>query len=149
MLTKRPARISSLLPADWCDGYPNVWLGTTVDDKRHGLPRVDVLRILPAAVRFLSVEPLLEGLGEFDLSGISWVIVGGESGRGARPFDLDWARSIKTQCLTSGARFFMKQLGARPEMTPGPIAWPSTDAKGGNMAEWPEDLRVQDFPEAR
>lgn len=153
MLTKRPARIAANLPADWGSGYPNVWLGTTVENRANGIPRVTVLRTLPAVVRFLSVEPLIEDPGPIPLSGggvrgdeIHWVIVGGESGHGARPFNLDWARTIKAQCLASGARFFMKQLGARPEMTPGPIAWPSTDAKGGNMAEWPKDLRVQDIP---
>jgi protein gp37 len=115
MLTKRPARIRLCLPSDWGDGYHNVWLGTTVEDRKHGLPRIDVLRAIPARVRFLSMEPLLEDPGVMDLSGISWVIIGGESGHLARPFQEDWARNIIGQCRASGVRCFIKQdSGPRP-----------------------------------
>jgi protein gp37 len=90
---------------------PNVWLGVSVEDRRYGVPRIDHLRATPAAVRFLSVEPLLEDLGELDLHGIDWVIVGGESGLGARPMQPEWVRSIRDQCVAAGVRFFFKQWG--------------------------------------
>lgn len=110
LLTKRSDRIADALPADWGpDGYPNVWLGVSVENRRHGLPRVDHLRSIPAVVRFLSCEPLLEDLGEFDLTGIDWVIVGGESGPGHRPMDHEWARSIRRLCDRMGTAFFFKQ----------------------------------------
>jgi protein gp37 len=117
ILTKRPERILDHLPADWGNGYSNVWLGVSVEDRRFGLPRIDVLRPVPATVRFLSVEPLLEDLGQLDLTGIDWVIVGGESGPDFRPMDHDWARSIRDQCDAAGVAFFMKQSAApRTEM---------------------------------
>ncbi len=90
---------------------PNVWLGVSVEDRKYGLPRIDILRDTPAAVRFLSVEPLLEDLGPLDLRGIHWVIVGGESGPGARPPDGAWVRSIRDQCAGQGVPFFFKQWG--------------------------------------
>ena len=93
---------------------PNVWLGVSVEDRKYGLPRVDILRTIPAAVRFLSVEPLLEDLGDFDMTGIHWVIVGGESGHKSRPFDLAWARRIRDQCKEQVVPFFFKQTGDRP-----------------------------------
>ena len=90
---------------------PNVHLGVSVEDKRFGLPRIEHLRRTPAALRFLSIEPLLEDLGEIDLTGIGWVIVGGESGLGARKMDPAWARSIRDQCIAAGVPFFFKQWG--------------------------------------
>jgi protein gp37 len=90
---------------------PNVWLGVSVEDRKYGLPRIDILRDTPAAVRFLSVEPLLEDLGAIDLTGIHWVIVGGESGPGARPMNGAWVRSIRDQCAAQGVAFFFKQWG--------------------------------------
>lgn len=90
---------------------PHVWLGVSVEDRKYGLPRIDILRATPAAVRFLSVEPLLEDLGDLDLRGIHWVIVGGESGAGARPMDGAWVRSIRDQCAEQGVPFFFKQWG--------------------------------------
>jgi protein gp37 len=92
-------------------GPPNVWLGVSVEDRKYGLPRIDILRETPAAVRFLSVEPLLEDLGPLDLRGIHWVIVGGESGANARPLDGAWVRSIRDQCAEQGVAFFFKQWG--------------------------------------
>lgn len=91
---------------------PNVHLGVSVEDKKYGLPRIDHLRRVPAAVRFLSIEPLLEDLGEIDLTGIHWVIVGGESGPGARPMHPDWVRPIRDQCIAAKVPFFFKQWGA-------------------------------------
>lgn len=87
---------------------PNVWLGVSIED-RAALPRVDDLRATPAAVRYLSIEPLLEDLGHIDLTGISWVIVGCESGPGARPMHTDWVRSLLYQCRREDVAFFYKQ----------------------------------------
>jgi protein gp37 len=89
----------------------HVHLGVSVEDRKYGLPRIEHLRQTPATVRFLSIEPLLEDLGTLDLTGIHWVIVGGESGHGARPMHPDWARSIRDQCVAAGVPFFFKQWG--------------------------------------
>lgn len=89
----------------------NVWLGVTVENKFDGLPRIDKLRQLKATVLFLSVEPLLEDLGQIDLTNIKWVIVGGESGNRARPMEKCWVENIKTQCETNDVAFFFKQWG--------------------------------------
>lgn len=140
---------SMWLAVNW--PLPNVWLGCSVED-RVRKERIDYLRNTPAAVRFLSLEPLLEDLGEIDLTGISWVIVGGESGHGARPFNIDWARSIIGQCKNAGVAAFVKQLGAKPEGPCGAVKnmpLEFNDRKGGDMSEWPEDLRVREFPEVR
>jgi protein gp37 len=94
--------------------HPRIQVGVSVEDRKYGVPRIDVLRRIPAAVRFLSVEPLLEDVGKLDLAGIHQVIVGAESGRGARPFQEDWARSLRDQCQEQGVAFFYKQkLDAR------------------------------------
>jgi protein gp37 len=108
ILTKRAARLAKLAPQlDW---PANVWMGTSVETADH-LDRLDHLRQVPAAVRFVSAEPLLGPLDDMDLSGIGWVIVGGESGPNARPMHPDWARSIRDQCQDSGVAFFFKQWG--------------------------------------
>lgn len=88
---------------------PNVHVGVSVENREYGLPRIDHLRKVPAAVRMLSIEPLLEDLGTIDLDGIGWVIVGSESGNGARPMNEDWVRSIRDQCAIRGVPFFYKQ----------------------------------------
>jgi protein gp37 len=113
VLTKRAARMREMLsgPLAFAARLPNVWWGVSVEDRRHGLPRIDLLRTAPAVVRFLSVEPLLEDLGTLDLTGIHWVIVGGESGHGARPMLPAWVRAIRDQCEAAGVRFFFKQWG--------------------------------------
>jgi len=90
--------------------FPNVWLMTSVEDGPRK-PRIDILRTIPAAVRGLSLEPLLGDLGELNLDGIHWVICGGESGPGARPMHPDWVRSIRDQCKAADVRFFFKQFG--------------------------------------
>ena len=116
LLTKRPENMLKMLPTpaigtpEWGEGWRNVWLGTTVENKAT-LRRADVLRAIPAAVRFLSIEPLLEDIGEIDLSGISWIIVGGESGSSARPMHPEWARSLRDQCKAAGVPYFFKQWG--------------------------------------
>ena len=109
VLTKRAERM-----AEFCRGVTvpdNVWLGVSVENRKHGLPRIPVLRGVNARVRFLSVEPLLGDLGAFDLTGISWVIVGGESGHRARPMKPAWVDRIKWQCDAAGVAFFFKQWG--------------------------------------
>ena len=90
---------------------PNIWWGVSVENRQHGLPRIDHLRSAPACTRFLSVEPLLEDLGTIDLTGIHWVIVGGESGHGARPIQKEWILSLRDQCRAAGVPFFFKQWG--------------------------------------
>jgi len=90
----------------------NAWLGISVEDKKYGKPRIKDLQAIKARTRFLSIEPLLEDLGRISLSGVHWVIVGGESGAGARPMEEDWVRNIKTQCEGSKVDFFFKQWGA-------------------------------------
>ncbi len=113
VLTKRAERmlpVMRALPPE-LQYLPNVWLGVSVEDRKHGLPRIDVLRQIPATVRFLSIEPLLEDLGDLDLRGIGWVIVGGESGVRARPMREDWVIPIRDQCLAAGVPFFFKQWG--------------------------------------
>jgi protein gp37 len=113
VLTKRHDRLRELLSGDleWMSALPNVWFGVSVEDRQYGLPRVDSLRRTPAAVRFLSIEPLLEDLGALDLSGIDWVIVGGESGPRARPMREEWVLSIRDQCRKQKVAFFFKQWG--------------------------------------
>lgn len=113
VLTKRADRMQTvtrgLPPALVCQ--PHIWLGVSVEDKRYGLPRIDLLRGVPAAIRFLSIEPLLEDLGPLDLSNIHWVIVGGESGPGARPMKQEWVQAIQRQCREQQVSFFFKQWG--------------------------------------
>ncbi len=168
LLTKRPQNVMPTLHGmsmlsggsgaaeNWLHGGlpQNVWIGTSVED-RKAKPRIDALRTIPAAVRFLSVEPLLEGLGELDLTGIHWVIVGGESGHGARSMDPSWARSIRDQCQSAKVAFFMKQMGQNRAITLRTISSPpyrepvkpaSRDKKGGDWNEWPFDLRIREFP---
>jgi len=111
LLTKRADRISDLLPSDWGTGYPNVWLGVSVENWNHGVSRIDILRKIPATVRYLSCEPLLGDLGPIDLTGIGWVIVGGESGPNARPMYRSWVLELMMQCDHQGVPFFFKQWG--------------------------------------
>lgn len=158
VLTKRAVRMAHVLgSAGWWSGHDswsqrgrNIWLGASVED-RERLPRIDDLRDTPAAVRFLSLEPLLEDLGALDLRGIHWVIAGGESGPGARPCSIAWIRSIVEQCQAAGVACFVKQVGRKP------FDWASIgdagvgikrtqDPKGGDPDEWPADLRVREFP---
>ena len=109
VLTKRAERM-----AEFCRGVEvpdNVWLGVSVENRKHGVPRIAVLRTIQAKVRFLSVEPLLEDLGTIDLEEIHWVIVGGESGHKARPMKREWVDGIKRQCDDADVAFFFKQWG--------------------------------------
>lgn len=110
LLTKRPENILGMLPKDWGEGWKHVWMGTTVEDQVRAEERILILQKVPAALRFLSVEPLL-GPIQLDLKGISYVICGGESGPRYRPMHPDWARSIRDQCIACGIPFHFKQWG--------------------------------------
>jgi protein gp37 len=158
ILTKRPERMARLLgevlpgraPLSESDAVtadilsasqwplPNVWLGTSIELDKY-VRRADALRATPAAVRFISAEPLLGPLPSLDLTGIDWLIAGGESGPGSRPMDLDWVRDLIVRCRESGTAPFVKQLGAL--QTSGP-----KDKKGGDWSTWPDDLRVREYP---
>ncbi len=109
ILTKRAERLPHYFARRKCPD--NVWLGVSVEDRAYGLPRIDQLRQVDARIRFLSVEPLLEDLGDIDLGSIHWVIVGGESGPKARPMRPEWVENIRHQCDDAGVAFFFKQWG--------------------------------------
>ncbi|HEY2156410.1 MAG TPA: phage Gp37/Gp68 family protein [Isosphaeraceae bacterium] len=113
VLTKRSERLRDMLrgPLRFAADRPHIWCGVSVEDRKHGLPRVEHLQSAPAGLRMLSVEPLLEDLGPFDLDGIGWVIAGGESGPGARPLDPDWIRAVRDRCGEADVPFFFKQWG--------------------------------------
>jgi protein gp37 len=165
VLTKRGDRMLEIVSSWKRDGLtlregygavlPNVWLGVSVEDRRRA-NRIDVLRKVPAAVRFLSCEPLLEDLGELNLEGIHWVIVGGESGPGSRPCRLVWMRSIVGQCSAAGVACFVKQVGSAPmaqtyDSFNGDVVgiepWRGINhSKGGDPDEWPADLCVREYP---
>lgn len=121
VLTKRAERMRAMLdgPLRAASAAPHIWWGVSVEDRKYGLPRVRHLRDSPARTRFLSIEPLLEELGRVPLEGIHWVIVGGESGAGARPMDPSWVRSIRDQCTAAGVPFFFKQWGGTRKKTTG------------------------------
>lgn len=174
ILTKRSDRIADHLPRDWGQGYPNVWLGVSVENQQC-CHRIDDLEKIPARVHFLSVEPLLSHLtlGIFALGWLQWVIVGGESGAGARPCNVEWIRWIVGECQTAHVPVFVKQLGAVPHADPRTAAefmqhWDARglrrhvtpvpdskhgvgtlilqDKKGGDADEWPPFLNVRQFP---
>jgi protein gp37 len=113
VLTKRSERMRHLLRTKlrFVERLAHIWWGVSVENRKQGLPRIDDLRMTGAAVRFLSIEPLLEDLGSVNLSGIGWVIVGGESGAGARPMQREWVVSIRDQCKNARVPFFFKQWG--------------------------------------
>lgn len=215
VLTKRPKRMQRLLTAwnqsgltlreGWGAVLPNVWLGVSVENQHFADERIPLLLQTPAAVRFISAEPVLDAVNlsrfltpchsdnpetgsehsridgeatpiaadtqgpanmeaaakhagairqEADRQGVrnalDWVIVGGESGPGARAFDLAWARSILAQCRAAGVACFVKQLGAQPLgdiPAPLPRLLKLMDRKGGDIREWPSDLRIRNFPD--
>lgn len=138
---------------------PNVHLGVSVEDQKTADERIPLLLQTPAAVRWISAEPML---GSIDLEpflnwgrlgetwdSLDWVVVGGESGSNARPFDVAWARSIIEQCKAAGVACFVKQLGAKPMLSTHPFDDRSLrleNKKGGDMSEWPQDLRIREFP---
>lgn len=118
LLTKRPENIREMVPQHWLREWPaHIWVGCTVENQKRAEERIPHLLRVPARVRFLSCEPLLEAIdieSHLNVRNVDWVIVGGESGPDARPFDIAWARSIISQCREAGVPVFMKQLGARP-----------------------------------
>ena len=169
LLTKRPENIERLWPAGSVGllGAPNIWLGTTVEDQDRADERIPRLLATPAAVRFLSVEPLLGPVDLFDVDGVAsqadplgpfpaekidWVIVGGESGPGARPCDVDWIRSVVGQCRKAGVPCFVKQTGAyvTDRNDAGFDAMSEVWADGEDAGRpvrpgaWPEPLDVED-----
>jgi protein gp37 len=113
VLTKRSSRLRNMLETRlaFAASLRHIWWGVSVEDRAHGLPRIEHLRQARAAVRILSVEPLLEDLGDINLDGIHWVIAGGESGPGARPMRKEWVLSVRDQCERAGVPFFFKQWG--------------------------------------
>lgn len=113
VLTKRSDRLRDLLQSklEFAAKLPHIWWGVSVENRKHGLPRIGRLREAKSSMSFLSIEPLLEDLGEFDLTGMDWVIVGGESGAGARPMQVEWVTNIQRQCSQAGVPFFFKQWG--------------------------------------
>jgi protein gp37 len=113
VLTKRSERLRDMLQTTLAAAAaePHIWWGVSVENRKHGLPRIDHLRAAPARVRFLSIEPLLEDLGAINLEGIHWVIAGGESGAGARPMEKEWVQAIRDQCERAQVPFFFKQWG--------------------------------------
>ena len=119
ILTKRPERLIELVPH--LKFHKNLWMGVSVENQNY-VPRIDLLRQVPASVRFLSCEPLLGSL-KLDLTDIHWVIVGGESGQKHRPMNMDWVRSIRDQCIDAQVAFFFKQVGGR------------TPKAGGNLLD--------------
>ena len=108
LLTKRPERIAESLPDDWGSGYPNVWLGSTVENNDY-VWRADCLREIPTVCRFISYEPACGPIDAINLKDIHWLIFGGESGGGFRQHDPQWARDIRTRCQSEGVAFFYKQ----------------------------------------
>lgn len=141
LLTKRAHRIAERLPKDWGQGWENVWLGVTVGDAK-GQSRIAHLRPIPAAVHFISVEPLIEAVdvsalfAPGDAAARRWVIVGGESGHHCRPMNPAWARAVLSQTRAGGGAFWMKQLGGNPDPR-------------HNIELFPADLRVREHPRSR
>jgi protein gp37 len=121
VLTKRSERLRDLLRTKrrFVADEPQIWWGVSVENRQQGLPRIEHLRSAPAALRVLSVEPLLESLGTIDLTGIGWVILGGESGPGARPIQESWVTEIRDQCRAAKVPFFFKQWGGRQKSRTG------------------------------
>ncbi len=129
ILTKRPQNIPAMLPADWGDGYANVWLGVTVENRIEE-QRIAQLAQVPCRLRFLSCEPLLSGILP-NLHSIGWVIAGGESGRNARASQIEWFTDLASDCRNAGVPFFMKQM------------W---GARRADLDAIPPDLMIRQFP---
>ncbi len=138
MLTKRPENIGKFLPADWGDGYWNVWLGCTIEDNRVA-HRATPLTRNPAVVHFVSYEPAIGPLDQLDLNDIEWVIYGGESGPNRRPEDKQWARDMHARCSDANIAFFHKQsAGIRTEM--------GIELDGKIIREYPNYPTGQELP---
>jgi len=137
VLTKRSERMRDMLNSRllFVARERHIWWGVSVENRKHGVPRIDHLRQSQAVQRFLSIEPLLEDLGSINLSGVKWVIVGGESGVGARPMQKTWARGIRTQCREARVPFFFKQWGGVHKSKTGRML------DGRTYDEFPEFIR--------
>ncbi|MEX0725463.1 MAG: phage Gp37/Gp68 family protein [Planctomycetaceae bacterium] len=133
VLTKRSERLRDLLKTKlaFAADLPHIWWGVSVENRKHGLPRIEHLREASPAMSFLSIEPLLEDIGNFTLDGIDWVIVGGESGAGARPMQAEWVLSIQRQCQRAKVPFFFKQWGGVRKSKTG------RELNGRTFDEWP------------
>jgi protein gp37 len=146
LLTKRPKFIRELVPEHWLQQWPaHVWIGTSVGTQAAAAKRIPYLLEVPAQVRFLSCEPLVEAvtlLPWLATGGLQWVICGGYSGNQDRPMELAWASGLQAECAQYGVSFFLKQLGSVYAKQHG-LRHP----KGEDVAEFPLDLRVQQFPE--
>ena len=151
VLTKRADRMLSWTSSrPWLATTGNIWLGVSVEDRRFGLPRVGRLRRSSAAVRFLSIEPLLEPIGDsLILDKIDWVIVGGESGPRARPLETWWVREIRDRCVTAGVPFFFKQWGGVQKKNAGRLLdgklWDEFPRVQGETKRVPERPSLQDL----
>jgi protein gp37 len=133
LLTKRAERIAESLPADWGEGYPNVWLGVSIENMDYA-HRAATLAKIRAAVRFISYEPALGPLGAMSLDGIDWLICGGESGPGYRPMPMEWSREMRDKCRAAGVAYFHKQSsGYRTEL--------GTTLDGETVREYPTPRR--------
>lgn len=147
LLTKRPQNIMKMLPEsygmpEWGSGWPNVWIGTTAENRTEYQRRAAHLAAVPAMVRFLSCEPLLDDLGDMDLGRVgaaNWIIAGGESGPGARPSHPDWFRSVRDQCEAAGVPFFFKQWGnwLPEDQVTGTMLRSENNIRG--IHQWPDD----------
>jgi len=143
ILTKRPENIAGRLPADWGAGYPNVWLGVSVESQEYADERIPTLLEQPAALHFLSIEPLLSEvtLNNTDewLNKVGWVIVGGESGGGYRPMEPAWALSVRDQCGAYGVPFFFKQHGGTKKIDG---EWGGNKLSGRTWQDMPKETHV-------
>lgn len=152
LLTKRPENLRAMLP--WTSPqnsvnrppWSNVWLGTTCEDQKRADERIPILCEVPAEIRFASYEPAIEYVRFAPVSGLDWIIVGGESGPKARPFDLSWARRTVEHCDNYGIACFVKQMGDDPVDGSAGCEVHFSAHHGADPAEWPEELRVQRFP---
>lgn len=149
LLTKRPENIAKLWPSHLpgVQFYGNIWIGCTVENQEMAEKRIPLLLNIPAAVRFVSYEPAL-GPVVFSpwLPGIDWIIVGGESGNGARPFNPAWANEAVMACQKARVPVFVKQMGSNPSPRDGSAWGPIRSKKGDHLEEWPECLRVREIP---
>jgi protein gp37 len=144
LLTKHPERFRSVLPGNLSSRYPNVWLMVSVENN-DAQWRAKLLRETDAAIKGLSVEPLLERVDRVSFDGIDWVIIGGESGPHSRPMDLDWALDAAGRATSAGCAVFVKQLGAIASRRLGD-GLHRADPKGGDTSRWPQELRIRAYP---
>jgi protein gp37 len=133
VLTKRPENIKDRLPEDWGNGWPNVWLGVSVESKKYTW-RLEALDLIPARVKFVSYEPALEYVDFTTWPFLDWVISGGESGYNPRPASLDWFRQVRDDCLKNGVAFFHKQHGGKAKIDG---VWGGRDLDGRTWDEFP------------